>query len=366
MLFSNLVHLKALLMVLTAGVGTVAGGTMIDSYANSRRPSPSFVLTASPSTLSLGQNTTMNSNITVTSLNRFSGTVSLSLFFIGPKVGASLSHTSVRVPSNGNAKSTLTVTAANALGNYTIVVIGLSSSHGRTNYASTTLTVQVVSNQDFTITSNPSNILNIMGSANLTTITLTSIKGYAGNVSLAVTAPFGYITVTGSQSPLMLSPGGMASSTLTIATSPNTQLGVYTITVTGTAGSRVHTTTIALTVVDPTLPPPVVESLTLNSHEFINGTSLLLTLQNTGNTSVTLTSYVVRDALGNAWSLTSWLGPTMLPNSFGTANIRIGSGCPGCIYSGIPGLFFQFTVGQQYTITVTTAKNNQFTFTVIR
>jgi hypothetical protein len=258
------------------------------------------------------------------------------------------------------------VTATSTIGNYNIVVIVIASSHGKTNYASTELSVQVISNQDFTITSSPSSIVNIFGSSNTTTITVTSLNGYTGTVGLTFTAPFGYITVTGSQNPLTLSSGGTASSTLDITTSLSTTLGTYNITVTGTAGSRTHSTVISLTVVDPIVPPPVIESLTLTGHQFLNGTSLSLILQNTGNTTVTIQSYVVRDSSGNTWILSNFAGPVIIPNGFGTAIILIGANCPGCVYRGIPGLFFQFTAGQSYTVTVTTARNNQFPFTVTR
>ncbi len=366
MLFSNLVHLKGLLMVLTAAVGTVAGGTMLSSYVNGGKAGPSFLLTLNPSALSIEQGASTKSMVSVISVNGFSGTVSLSLFFTGSTLPASLNPTSVIVPANGTAKSTLTVTATSNVGNYNIVVIGIASSHGKTNYASTELSVQVISNQDFTITSSPSSIVNIFGSSNTTTITVTSLNSYTGTVGLTFTAPFGYITVTGSQNPLTLSSGGTASSTLNITTSLSTTLGTYNITVTGTAGSRTHSTVISLTVVDPIVPPPVIESLKLSTYQFINGTSLSLILQNTGNTTVTIQSYVVRDSSGNTWSLSNFAGPMIIPNGFGTAIILIGANCPGCVYGGIPGLFFQFTVGQSYTVTVTTTRNNQFSFTATR
>jgi hypothetical protein len=366
MLFSNLVHLKALLMVLTAAVGTVAGGTVLSSYVNGGKAGLSFLLTVNPSTLSIEQGASFTSTVSIMSVNGFSGTVSLSLFFTGSKLPASLSPASVSVPTNGTGKSTLTVTATSSIGNYNVVVIGIATSHGKTNYASADLTVQVVSNQDFTITSSPSNIVNIFGTSNTTTIMVTSLNGYTGTVGLTFTAPFGYITVTGSQNPLTLPSGGTASSTLTITTSLSTKLGTYNITVTGTGGSRTHSTVISLTVVDPISPPPVIESLKLTGYQFINGTSLSLILQNTGNSSVTLQSYVVRDSSGNSWSLSNFAGPTIIPNAFGTAIILIGANCPGCVYGGIPGLFFQFSVGQSYTVTVTTTRNNQFPFTVTR
>jgi hypothetical protein len=366
MLFSNLVHLKALLMVLTAAVGTAAGGTMLSSYLSGGKAGPSFLLTANPSTQSLDQGTSLTSTISVISVNGFSGTVSLSVYFTGSKLPASLTPTSVSVPANGTAKSTLTISASGNVGNYNVVVIGIASSHGKTTYASTEISVQIVSNQDFAITSSPSSIVNIFGSTNTTTITVTSMNGYSGTVSLTFTAPFGYITVAGSQNPVTLSSDGTASSTLTITTSLSTKLGNYNVTVTGTSGSRTHSTTISLTVIDPILPPPAIESLKLTSYQFVNSTTLSLILQNTGNTTVTLQSYTVSDASGNSWSLSGFTGPVIIPNGFGTAIILIGANCPGCVYGGIPGLFFQFNAGQSYTVTVTTTRNNQFSFTVIR
>src|SRR5437879_337915 len=286
MLFNNLVHLKGLLMVLTATVGTVAGGTMLSSYVSGSKAGPSFLLTVNPSTLSLEQGASLTSTVNVISVRGFSGTVSLSLFFTGSQLPASLSPESVNVPVNGTARSTLTVTATNTIGNFNIVVVGIASSHGKTNYASTELSVQVVSDQDFTITSSPSNIVNVFGSSNTTTITVTSMNGYTGTVDLTVTAPFGYITVTGSQNPLTLSSDGTALSTLDTTTILSTLLGNYNITVTGTDGSRTHSTVISLTVVDPIIPPPVIESLKLNGYQFINGTSLSLVLLNADRKSV--------------------------------------------------------------------------------
>ncbi len=366
MLFSNLVHLKGLLMVLTAAVGTVAGGTMLSSYVNGGKAGPSFVLTMNPSTMSLDQGASLTSKVSIISVNGFSGTVSLSLFFAGSKLPATLNPTSVTVPINGTAKSTLTVTASSNVGTYNIVVIGIATSHGKTTYASSELSVQIVSNQDFAITSSPSSITNNFGTSNITTITVTSLNGYTGTVSLTFTAPFGYITLTGSQNPLTLSSGGAASTTLNITTSLITKLGAYNITVTGTAGSRTHSTTISLTVIDPILPPPVIESLKLTGSQFVNGTTLSLILQNTGNTSVTLQSYTVRDSSGDSWTLSNLAGLTIVPNGFGTAVILIGANCPGCVYGGIPGLFFQFNVGQSYTVVVTTTRNNQFSFSATR
>ncbi len=358
-------HLKSFLMVLTAALGTVAGGTMVNSFTNSTatKAGTTFILTVNPSSQTLAQGASAQSAVSIISVNGFTGTVALSLFFPAARLPAVVNPSNVTVPSNGTAKATLTITTSTmtAIGNYTIVVLGITT-HGKTSYASSLLTVQIVSNQDFAIISSPLNILNLAGTTNTTNIVLSSVNGYSGTVALSVTVPFGYITVTGGQNPVTLSPGGTAASKLQIITTSSTLLGTYNITITGTSSSHVHTTTISLTVVDPN--PPTIEALTLNSYKFNSNTNVTLSIQNTGTTSVTLQSYAVRDLSGDAWSLTNWAGPTISPASIVPANILIGASCNNCIYTGIVGLFTQFTLGQTYIITVTTARNNQFSFTM--
>ena len=364
MMFSNVVHLKSLLMVITAASGAVAGGTMANSYFSSK--SGSYLLMLDPSSLSVDQGGSGSTTVTVTSLNGFSGAVALSVYYTGQQFNASLSSQSLNVPANGNAKSTLTLIAPSTVGNYTLVVIGQSTSHGKTSYAYSTLTLQVSSSLDFAIVAVPSSITSFAGSTDTGTVTVTSLNGFTGDVSLGVTAPFGFITVTGGESPLTVSPGNPASSTLTIMTSlALTMPGTYNILVTGRSGSHTHATSISITVLDPVPPPNAIESLTLDGYTFGNGTSLTLALRNTGNDSVTLQSYNVRDSAGNSWSLTNWAGPTIAAKDGATTLVLIGSSCPSCIYNGITGSFFQFQHGQTYTVTVFTARNNQFTFTMV-
>src|SRR5207245_3571296 len=131
-------------------------------------------------------------------------------------------------------------------------------------------------------------------------------------------------------------------------------------------GSMLQSPVLSMIVVVPTLPPPVIESINLHGYQFINGTSLSLVLLNAGNTSVTVQSYTVQDSSGNTWTLSNLAGPTIIPNDVATMSILIGANCPGCVYGGIPGLFFQFNVGQSYTVILTTTRSNQFSFTVTR
>src|SRR4029077_18313096 len=176
------------------------------------------------------------------------------------------------------------------------------------------------------------------GATNTTIITVTSVNGYTGNVSLTFTAPFGYFTVTGGTSPLRIVSGGAASSTLTITTSPITALGTYSIMVMGTDGTRSHSVSVTVQVVDPITPPYINEDLVLNSRTFNNSTMLTLNLQNMGNGTTTVVSYVIRDASGDEWSMTNLNSPTIPVGQTGTATMYIGSSCPTCIYTGITGL----------------------------
>src|SRR5881396_1053778 len=108
MAYTSLIHLKTLLMVLTAAGGTVTGGVLANSYVNSANRDPgSFLITLNPSTMWTVQGASSTSTITVTSINGFSGTVTLSLYFPGTTLTASISPTSVSVPSNSIAESTL-------------------------------------------------------------------------------------------------------------------------------------------------------------------------------------------------------------------------------------------------------------------
>src|SRR6059036_1167256 len=100
---------------------------------------------------------------------------------------------------------------------------------------------------DFSIAANPTSVSFIPSQSATSTIALTSTGGFTGSVALSVaSAPAG---VTGSCSPSPVS--GSQSSTCTLT---GTTTGSYAVTVTGTSGSLVHTTSISATV--SSNPPP--------------------------------------------------------------------------------------------------------------
>jgi len=100
-----------------------------------------FNLSASPSSLSVTQGASGNDTITVTSLNGFNATTSLSASGLPSGVTATFAPTSVTPAANGSTTSTLTLTASStaATGTATVTVTGISGS--TTHIATISLTV---------------------------------------------------------------------------------------------------------------------------------------------------------------------------------------------------------------------------------
>ena len=99
-------------------------------------------------------------------------------------------------------------------------------------------------------------------------------------------------------------------------------------------------------------PCPGREALNVETSQVNSPTNLTLNIRNTGSVSITLDSYKVKDSVGNQYTKTNWSGPTLSPNAPAAINILIdGSG-------------FTFQSRYTYTVTVTSARNNLFDFTI--
>src|SRR6184192_1196912 len=105
---------------------------------------------------------------------------------------------------------------------------------------------------DFDISASPNSLTIHIGSSGTSTITLTSIGGFSGNVSLSASVACASLIClvypTASVDPNVVSvvSGGTATSTLTVSASVLTTLGTYEVTITATSGSLTHTVTITV------------------------------------------------------------------------------------------------------------------------
>ena len=190
-----------------------------------------FGLSVGPSSIVLGCSSS-TSLITVASYDGFSGNVGLSAS--APSgFSATLDQTTVSLPSNGVAYSHLTVSIAGSptAGQYPIIVTGsvMQGSH------SASVTVIYSSLQ---ICPNPSSLTLTPGTQQSSQLTLQSLNGFSGTVTLtASVSP----TVTGgpttsfSSTSVAVPTGGSATSTLYVTAGSTT--GSYSVTVTGTSGN---------------------------------------------------------------------------------------------------------------------------------
>lgn len=114
---------------------------------------------------------------------------------------------------------------------------------------------------DFSIMANPRSLAIQTGRNGTSTITLTSIAGFSGNIALSASV-FPVVNATGPMATLQptslrLGAGGTASSTLTVSTLKNTPQFFYNVVVIGTNGTMSHSSFIGVEIVPPPDLPPV-------------------------------------------------------------------------------------------------------------
>src|SRR2546425_475605 len=202
-----------------------------------------FGIFASPSALTIAQGGSEDSTIAVNSLNGFSGTVTLSPA-TPPGITAVLASGSVSLTPGGTSSATLSVSVASttATGFYSLTVTG---TNGTVSHP-VDIRVRVVG-PDFTISANP-DFLNVpQGESGVSTITVGSLAGFVGTVTLSAS---GDLATSFSPSTVLISPSGSASSNFTINAFAPTP-GVHYLTVTAFAGTVSHSITITVDLTGP-------------------------------------------------------------------------------------------------------------------
>ncbi len=184
---------------------------------------PSGSITLNPSSAVVG------GSVTISGAN-FGSNSNVNISLASNVIGAG-------VPTNGLGSFGFTfVVPSLTPGSYTVQAYGLSG-----NVASATLTVL---SGDFTVSASPSVISILASDSASSSVTLTSIAGFAGQVTLVESvSPVTGLAASLSSSSVVL--GTTASSTLTVT---GVTTGTYLVTISATGGGVTHTTTVSVSV----------------------------------------------------------------------------------------------------------------------
>jgi subtilase family serine protease len=196
--------------------------------------SPNFSLAASPTSVAISQGAAGTSTVTITRLNGFTSSVTLSASGLPSGVTAAFSPN----PGTTTSKLTLTASATATTGPATVTITGTSGSLTHT----TTVSLTVNGAPNFALSASPTSVSITRGGSGTSAVTITPQNGFSGSVTLAASGLPRGVTATFSPNP------GTSSSTLTLKTSAFATAGTSTITITGTSGTLSHTTTISVTV----------------------------------------------------------------------------------------------------------------------
>jgi hypothetical protein len=231
----------------------------LTAWRTSNSATPDFSITTNPTSLTVQAGSAASQAVMINSLGGFSGTVTLAGSTSPALLNTttvSFNPTTVSVSAGGSAMSTLTLQTSQSTppGKYNLNIRATSGNIVRTLGVSVAVTTMP---PDFAVSASPAAMTVSLGSSGTSTVTLTSLHGFAGTVNLAAsvapadtTASLSPIDPTASLSPtsLALSANGTSSSTLSVSSSLLTTPGTYTVTITATSGTISHSTTVTVTV----------------------------------------------------------------------------------------------------------------------
>ena len=256
---------------MVTGWGSPNGATLINTLTGAA--TPSFTLSDSPSSLTITQGSSGTSTMTVTDVNGFTGSVTLTASGLPSGVTATFGTN----PTTGTSVLTLTASATATTGTATVTITGTSGSLSATTTLA--LTVSAAASPNFTISASPASVTVTQGSSGTSTITITSQNSFSSATTLSATGLPSGVTATFSTNPVTPPANGSATSTLTLTASASATVGTATVTITGTSGSTSHSSTISLTVNASSGTPNFTLSLSPSSF----------TIDDSGSVSTTLT-----------------------------------------------------------------------------
>ncbi len=206
-----------------------------------------FKLTANPENMTILSGRNGQSQIAVTSLNGFQGTVSFTLNVSSPGLTISIEHPSVSLSAgqtqNDNLRISATITTPS--GTY---VVGIRGTSGLIVHS---LNVAVtVPKTDFSLTANPDLLTVQLGQNSQSQIVVTSLSGFSGTVSFDVLASSPGLTLSMEKQTVNLSSGQRQNDNLRVSATNASPTGFYVLTVKATSGLLVHSVNVTVRVPD--------------------------------------------------------------------------------------------------------------------
>jgi hypothetical protein len=270
------------------GIGTVNAANLANNWPAS---TPNFTLSASPNSVTITQGSNGTSTITITPLNGFSGSVTLSASGLPSGVTAGFAPN----PATTTSTLTLTASATAATGTVTVTISGTSGT--LTNTTTLSLTVNA---QNFSLSASPNSVTITQGNQGTSTITITPQNGFSGSVTLSASGLPSGVTAGFAPNP------ATTTSTLTLTASATAATGTVTVTIHGVSGSLTNTTTLSLTVNSSSTGPTVTVSPTsLAWGSVVVGTTAAkrpVTLTNTGTVTLNISSIATSGDFGQTTS----------------------------------------------------------------
>lgn len=308
------------------------GNVNLQSAALSVVTAPGFTVGVQPSSQTVVAGNSATYSVTITPQNGFTGTVNLGVS--GFPTGATAAFTPMAITGgSGTSSLNISVPASTAFASYPLTITATSGTISNTTNAN----LVVTGPPDFTLGIQPSTQTVVQGNSTSYTVTVASLNGFSGTVSLALTGQPSNATVSFTPSAIT---GGAGSSTLGITVTSTTPVNTYQLTITATSGALSHAMGVTLNV---TAAPPPDFTLTLQPS------SQTVTAGNS-------TTFTVTVAPVSGFSGTVSLGlagqPAGATVTFNPTSIAGGSGS-----SALSVTVAANTTASTYTLTVTGTSN---------
>ncbi|HUK31691.1 MAG TPA: hypothetical protein VLV89_11300 [Candidatus Acidoferrum sp.] len=204
---------------------------------------PDFTLNVTSSSVSVVQGSSQNVTFTITALNGFVGTVSVTISGMPTGTSATPSQFPVGPVSQQSVAFAANPTATP--GSFTLTVNGQSGTTSHSIQINFVVTQSATPVPDFSISLQPPSITIPQGSSTFVTVTVPTIDNFEGQVNVTISGfPAG---MSASPSDFSLTvPGGQQI--VSIATTSSTPKATTNLTVTGQSGSITHNTLLPTTV----------------------------------------------------------------------------------------------------------------------